>query len=84
MTDARRDTAIGVWAGIATDPERHPIAEEEWRRREPDWLPSSEDRAFVASLMRRVTEPGKMAGWLAPPEIGITNTPLNYEYVRLS
>jgi len=65
-------------------PEGQPIAEEEWRRREPDWLPSSEDRAFVASLMRRVTEPGKMAGWIAPPEIGINNTPLDYEYVRLS
>ena len=34
--------------------------------------------------MRRVTEPGKMAGWIAPPEIGINNTPLDYEYVRLS
>jgi benzoyl-CoA 2,3-epoxidase subunit B len=34
--------------------------------------------------MRRVTEPGKMAGWIAPPEIGINSTPLDYEYVRLN
>ena len=54
------------------------------RRREHQWLPSAEDRAFVASLMRRVTEPGQMARWIAPPEIGINNTPLDYEYVRLN
>jgi benzoyl-CoA 2,3-dioxygenase component B len=41
-------------------------------------------RGFVASLMRRVTEQGKMAGWIAPPKIGINNTPLDYEYVRLN
>jgi len=76
--------AIGVWAGVATDPEGQPIAQEEWLRREHQWLPSAEDRAFVASLMRRVTEPGKMAGWIAAPEIGINNTPLDYEYVRLN
>ena len=46
-------------------------------------LPSPEDRAFVLNLMQRVTEPGKVAGWLAPPEIGINNRPLDYEYVRL-
>ena len=46
--------------------------------------PSAEDRGFVASLMRRVTEPGKVTGWIAPPEIGINNTPLDYDYVRLN
>jgi benzoyl-CoA 2,3-dioxygenase component B len=76
--------AIGVWAGVATDPEGHPLTDEEWPRREYQWLPSAEDRAFVASLMQRVTAPGKVAGWIAPPEIGINNTPLDYEYVRLN
>jgi benzoyl-CoA 2,3-dioxygenase component B len=33
--------------------------------------------------MQRVTEPGKIAGWLAAPEIGINNLPASYEYVRL-
>jgi hypothetical protein len=41
-----------------------------------------EDRGFVASLMRRVTEPGKMAGGIAPPEIGINSTPLDYVSIR--
>jgi benzoyl-CoA 2,3-epoxidase subunit B len=76
--------SIGVWAGVPSDPEAHPISDEEWRRRQYQWLPSVEDRAFVLSLMQRVTEPGKVAGWLAPPEIGINNAPLDYEYVRLN
>jgi benzoyl-CoA 2,3-dioxygenase component B len=76
--------SIGAWAGVQTGPEGHPIGDEEWRLREHDWLPSAEDRAFVTSLMQRVTEPGKVAGWIAPPEIGINNAPLDYEYVRLN
>jgi benzoyl-CoA 2,3-dioxygenase component B len=37
----------------------------------------------VHSLMQRVVEPGKMAGWIAPPERGINNLPVEYEYVKL-
>ena len=84
LPSTRFRRAIGVRAGVATDPEGRPITDEEWRQRQRDWLPSAEDRAFVNSLMRRVTEPGKVAGWIAPPEIGINNSPLDYEYVRLN
>ena len=42
----------------------------------------SEDRAFVASLMGRVVEPGQFANWIAPPVMGINRQPVNYEYVR--
>ena len=52
--------------------------------RQHEWLPSGQDRAFVQSLMRRVVEPGKFAGWIAPPEGGINNLGLEYEYVRAS
>jgi hypothetical protein len=52
-------------------------------RQQTHCLPSAEDRAFV-SLMQRITEPGKMAGWLAPPEIGINSAPLDYEYMRVN
>jgi benzoyl-CoA 2,3-epoxidase subunit B len=83
LPSPRFHRAIGVWAGVHADPEGRPITNEEWRARQWQWLPSPEDRAFVLSLMQRVTEPGKVAGWLAPPEIGIDNRPLDYEYVRL-
>jgi len=35
------------------------------------------------SLMQRVVEPGKIAGWVAPPDRGINNLPVDYEYVKL-
>ena len=28
-------------------------------------------------------EPGKMAGWIAPPERGVNNLAPDYDYVRL-
>ena len=76
--------AVGVWAGVHTDPRGNPISEEASNARRDDWLPSEADRTFVKSLMHRVTEPGKMAGWLAPPEGGINNLPAAYEYVQLN
>ena len=76
--------SVGAWAGIHTDPQGEPISAEEWRTRQYDWLPSEHDRAFVGSLMQRVTEPGKFAGWIAPPDGGVNNLGLAYEYVRVS
>jgi len=33
--------------------------------------------------MQKVVTPGKMAAWIAPPERGINNMPVDYEYVHL-
>ena len=76
--------SVGVWADCPTDPQGIPISQLAWRAGHGDWLPTEPDRAFVRSLMQRVTEPGRMAGWLAPPEGGIDNLPSDYEYVRLN
>ena len=46
-------------------------------------LPSTEDREYVQSLMHPVTEPGKIANWIAPPATGIKGKPFEFEYVRL-
>ena len=75
---------IGLWANVPVDPQGRILGREEYERRLPEWLPSSEDRAFVKSLMQRVVEPGKMASWIAPPERGINNLPVDYEYVHLN
>jgi benzoyl-CoA 2,3-dioxygenase component B len=32
--------------------------------------------------MRPVTEPGKIAGWIAPPARGINGQQFEFEYVR--
>ena len=38
----------------------------------------------MQSLMRPVYEPGKIAGWIAPPSNGINGKPFEYEYVHLA
>jgi benzoyl-CoA 2,3-dioxygenase component B len=75
--------AVGLWAGLSFDPAGTPVAPEDWERRKGEWLPSEADKDFVQSLMKPVVAPGKMAGWIAPPERGINNLPVDYEYVRL-
>jgi len=40
------------------------------------------NRAFVASLMGRVTTPGQFANWIAPPARGVNMQPIDFEYVR--
>ncbi len=76
--------SIGSWAGMPVTPEGKLIDKAEYERRLHDWIPSDSDRAFVKSLMQKVVAPGQMAGWVAPPERGINNLPIEYEYVRLS
>jgi benzoyl-CoA 2,3-dioxygenase component B len=73
---------IGALAGIRMSPEGRVVSEEEWKANEGRWLPSDEDRAFVASLMGRVVEPGRFANWIAPPAMGINKQPVDFEYVR--
>jgi len=75
---------IGTSAGINVTPEGAVITEVEWQARQGDWLPNSEDQAFVGSLMNRVVEPGKIAAWIAPPVRGINGKPWDYEYVRFN
>jgi benzoyl-CoA 2,3-epoxidase subunit B len=74
---------IGSWAGVTTDPSGKPISREEFEARKDSWLPSQGDVAFVQSLMQAVYQPGKMAAWIAPPDRGVNNNPVEYEYVRL-
>ena len=80
-THFRRE--VGLWAGVPTTPEGQPISQAEFDAKKPEWIPSAEDQRFVKSLMQRVTEPGKMAAWIAPPDRGINAQPVDYEYVKL-
>jgi len=75
--------SIGNWANFHFDPAGNPISNDEWEAHKDEWIPSAADRDHVKSLMVQVTEPGKMAGWIAPPDRGINNNPIDYEYVRL-
>ncbi len=84
LPSTRFRRTIGNWANVPTDPAGMPIGQAEYDARIASWLPSDDDRAFITSLMQRVVEPGKMAAWIAPPEKGIKDRPVDYEYVRLA
>jgi benzoyl-CoA 2,3-dioxygenase component B len=75
---------IGTLSQLRVSPDGRVIGEAEWNASVGAWLPSAADRAFVASLMGRVVEPGKFAGWIAPPAVGINRQPLDFEYVRFN
>jgi benzoyl-CoA 2,3-dioxygenase component B len=75
---------IGALAKAKVSPEGRVLSEAEWAAQVDQWLPSETDRAFVASLMGRVVEPGKFANWIAPPVMGINRQSVDFEYVRFN
>jgi len=75
---------IGTLAGVKVSPDGRVVSDAEWNAKSSEWLPTAEDRAYVASLMGRVVEPGKFANWIAPPVMGINRQPVDFEYVRFN
>jgi benzoyl-CoA 2,3-dioxygenase component B len=75
---------IGALKGVKVSPDGRVVSETEWKANVDHWLPSGGDRAFVASLMGRVVEPGQFANWIAPPVMGINRQPVDFEYVRFN
>jgi benzoyl-CoA 2,3-dioxygenase component B len=74
--------AIGTFAGTPVSPDGQILGQADWDARRSGWLPTSEDQAFVESLMVPVVERGKFASWIAPPARGINGHPVDFEYVR--
>jgi len=74
---------IGVFSRGLFDPQGKTVTGAEYGAGVVDWLPSKADGDFIQSLMVPVTEPGKYAGWIAPPKVGIDNQPGDFEYVKL-
>ncbi|MDH3218944.1 MAG: benzoyl-CoA 2,3-epoxidase subunit BoxB, partial [Gammaproteobacteria bacterium] len=75
---------IGALAGTNISPDGEVLTPAQWQQHVDQWLPSSGDREYVASLMGRVVEPGKFANWIAPPAIGINRQPIDFEYIRFN
>ena len=73
---------IGSFAGARVAIDGRVIGEDEWRANECNWLPTEDDRAYVTSLMGRIAEPGRFAGWIAPPAVGINQQPIDFQYVH--
>ncbi len=75
---------IGVFAEVEATPDGKIITQTDWDRHHAQWLPTPDDEAYVDSLMEAVTEPGKVANWIAPPAKGINGQPMDFEYVRFN
>jgi benzoyl-CoA 2,3-dioxygenase component B len=75
---------IGEFAAIAATPEGQVLSAAGWQMRKDEWLPSAADGTFIAELMRPEWEPGKYAGWIAAPRVGIDNKPGEFEYVKIA
>ncbi|MEM9494320.1 MAG: benzoyl-CoA 2,3-epoxidase subunit BoxB, partial [Myxococcota bacterium] len=74
--------AIGAYSDVHTDVDGNLISDADWQARRDSWLPSAADEVYIKSLMKPVTEMGKIANWIAPPLRGINGQQFEFEYVR--
>jgi len=74
--------AVGEFVGAHVSPDGRMVSAEEWESNRSTWLPTDGDQEFVESLMKPVRDPGKMAGWVAPPASGLHGKPVDFEYVK--
>jgi benzoyl-CoA 2,3-dioxygenase component B len=75
---------VGVYAQHHVSPTGEVLDEEQWAAAVNGYLPSAEDRQAVADLMVPEYEPGRFAGWIAPPQTGINDQPVEFDYVHLA
>ena len=74
---------IGVFSDKMFNPEGELVSGADYDKGVTEWLPTHADGDFIASLMKPCYEPGKYAGWIAPPKVGVDNKPGDFEYVKL-
>jgi benzoyl-CoA 2,3-dioxygenase component B len=74
---------VGEFSSINATPQGMIINEAKWQKNIQEYLPSVEDKAYIASLMRSVTAPGSYASWISPPARMIDNKPEDFEFVRI-
>ncbi len=82
LPNANFNRRIGSFADVHTDMDGVVISADEWEARHGEWLPTAADEDYLRSLMQPVTEPGKIASWIAPPLRGINGQPFEFEYVH--
>ena len=75
---------IGEFRDARATPDGELIDAATWAQRKDQWLPSKADGDFIAQLMKPMREPGRFAGWIAAPKVGIDNKPGDFEYVKVA
>jgi benzoyl-CoA 2,3-dioxygenase component B len=83
LPDRKFHRQIGIYSDLFFSPTGELIDQATFEKGASEWLPSEEDQAYVASLMKPVYEPGKMASWIAPPLRGVNGREMDFDYVRL-
>ncbi len=78
LPSERFNRKVGLWAGATMDVDGKACREDAIVAA----LPDEADRVYVKSQMIAVTEMGKCAGWIAPPDRGINNQSFEFDYVR--
>jgi benzoyl-CoA 2,3-dioxygenase component B len=74
---------IGGFSALHVSPDGRILGEDEWEVQRSQWLPTSGDAAFITELMQPVHQLGEFASWIAPPSRGISQKPVDFEYVKL-
>jgi benzoyl-CoA 2,3-dioxygenase component B len=59
------------------------ITSDEFEASRDQWLPTSDERSYIESIMQPHHQPGVFASWIAPPTKGIGQKSTDFEYVRL-
>jgi benzoyl-CoA 2,3-dioxygenase component B len=75
---------VGTFAAHRIAPDGSLLDQHTWDAQVTNWLPTPDDKAYVAELMRPVYDTGRIASWVAPPKTGINGQPFEYEYVHLA
>lgn len=76
---------IGEFRGLPVDVAGNLLTQSQWDTRRDEMLPNGTDQAFIEGLMAKPQfEPGKFAGYIAPPRVGIDNKPGDFEYVKIA
>ncbi|MCI0679361.1 MAG: benzoyl-CoA 2,3-epoxidase subunit BoxB [Actinobacteria bacterium] len=75
--------SIGEFAELSVSPAGEVITPEEFEANRHRWLPTTDDRTYIESIMRPHFDRGVFAPWIAPPTKGIDQKPTDFEYVKL-
>jgi len=74
---------IGEFGGLDVTPDGEILDAAAEPADDRGWLPTTDDQAYIESLMIPRTKRGEYAGWIAPPAKGIHGKPTDFEYVQL-
>ena len=84
LPSRRFNRRVGMYAGHPFGLDGKLMEQSEWDAKAAgEWLPTIADREYVQTLMKPSLEPGKYAGWIAPPAKGINGKEIEFEYVKL-